>query len=178
MKNNLSVFQKSPYRKRCIIENIKYYCRCLKYAWQRATRGYSDLDLWNLNIFYLNLFTNSLIDFKENLHGAPNDLYDGGEENPIKKWEDFLIEMARHFYNANPDNKVFDNDYEIYVHNYYMEVERDESDYCGLINDKDEERKSILEKYFNKEKELQSNRQAELEKGLDMLKERFYDLWD
>ena len=103
MKNNLSVFQKSPYRKRCIIENIKYYCRCLKYAWQRATRGYSDLDLWNLDTFYLNLFTNSLIDFKENLHGAPSEFFDEEAENQIQKWEEYLEEMIQHFNNAKID---------------------------------------------------------------------------
>lgn len=140
MKNldiNLNVFDCAPYKKRYIFSHLKYFLKNIKYAWQRATKGYCDRDLWNLDIFYLNLFINTLTNFKKNLHGAPSEFFDKEKENQVERWENYLKEMIEHFKNAQYD-----------------------------FNGPDGEGRSV--DFLNQE----------LKKGLDMMYEVFYELWD
>lgn len=75
----------------------------LKYAWQRAIRGYCDRDIWNLDIFYSDLFYQTL----NKLADDTND-YPGIEpwETP-EKWEEYLREMASLFKSCEKD-EAFD----------------------------------------------------------------------
>lgn len=80
------------------IRNIRRFFRSFKYAYQRATRGYSDMDLWDLDYFYLTLFYTSLKDFRLHFTGYPGDMKDEHE------WEDYLQKMEEYFYNADEMN--------------------------------------------------------------------------
>lgn len=178
MKNKLSVFQKSPYRKRCIIENIKYYCGCLRYAWQRATKGYCYRDIWDLDHFYTQLFIDSITYFKNNLHGAPSDLYDEKNDS-IEKWENYLDEMVLHFYNSLEENEVQKNEFEEEYHRLNpFEIIKNDQGFYSLKENHEAEAIKIREKWLERDKEIYDWRASELNKGLDMLKERFHDLWD
>ena len=62
--------------------------------------------------FYTQLFIDSIREFKKNLHGAPQEFFDNDAENQIERWENYLEEMAQHFYNSLEENEVQKNEYE------------------------------------------------------------------
>ena len=138
-------------------KNIKLFFRQFKYAWQRITRGFCDADIWNLKRYYENLFHATLTHFANNLHSAPNNFYD--EELSVGPWQDYLREMARHFYNADMTNDVLENEYKE----------------AHWLNPDNEE---LSKQYFSREHEIAEWCNEELKKGLDMLQEVFEDLWD
>lgn len=88
-----------------------YWCRAIKYGWQRATRGFSDLDCWDLDQYYTQLFIDSLSYFKEHLHSCPADLYDE-ETDSHEKWQKYLEDMICYFYNSLEENEAFPSNFE------------------------------------------------------------------
>ena len=52
--------------------NIKNIPRVVKYAWARATKGYCEADLWDLDTTYLDYILSTLIDFRNNTCSYPN----------------------------------------------------------------------------------------------------------
>ena len=176
-RNKLNVFQKSPYKWWHFWDRIKFHKRDLKFAWQRVTRGYCDADAWDLDHFYLQLFVDSLTTFKENLHGAPSDLFNSeteDENKQIQPWVDYLERMIRYFSEAIEENHAFENPYkEEYMKNL-------ESVNFWEFNNKHltEEYKELREKYYDVEEENAKKRKLSLHKGFEMMLERFHDLWD
>lgn len=88
-----------------------YWCRAIKNAWQRATKGFCDKDIWNLDQYYTQLFIDSLSYFKEHLHSCPVDLYDE-EIDSDEKWQKYLEHMICYFYNSLEENKAFPSNFE------------------------------------------------------------------
>ena len=78
--------------------NIKLFIRSIKYAFQRATKGYCDTDVWDLDKFYLHLLQSSLTELKDISHGYPKDCISPEE------WKDCLNEIIQCFPNADFDN--------------------------------------------------------------------------
>ena len=89
----------------------RYWCRAIKYGLQRATRGFSDKDTWDLDQYYTQLFIDSLSYFKEHLHSCPADLYDE-ETDSDEKWQKYLEHMIYYFYNSLEENKAFPSNFE------------------------------------------------------------------
>lgn len=178
VKSPLSVFTRAPCRWWHFGMRIKWFCRSLKYGWQRTTKGYCDSDLWNLDHFYSWLFVHSLKDFKRNLHGAPDRFFDRGADNEIARWEDYIDKMISHFWGSiegnieNEYSEAFSNLpwFDLEETKFLSKEEREKED--------DKWKKEIRESYFNREKELSEWRKAEREKALMMLNEVFDDLWD
>lgn len=135
--------------------NIQNFFRNIQRAWERITKGFSYYDTFDLDDFYTKLFINSLIYFRENLHSAPYDFFDSEKENQIERWENYLDEIIEHFSNSLEENSEGLNPYN--------------------FDDKDD---LNHDKWFEKEMELAKWRADELNKGLDMLKEHFQNLWD
>lgn len=177
MKSKLSVFTPAPYGKWQIHKKIIWFFRSLKCAWQRATKGYCYRDTWDLDHFYTQLFIDSITSFKHNLHGAPSDLYDEKNDS-IKKWEEYLDEMVKHFYNSLEENEVQKNEYEQEYHRLNpLEIEDRDGVYY-MKEATSPEAKEAREKWYKREQEIIQWRKSELNKGFKMLKERFWDLWD
>jgi|LSQX01.2.fsa_nt_gb hypothetical protein len=65
------------------LRHIRYE---LKYAWQRAWRGYDDSMVFDMNDTFIELYREILKDFKENLHGYPGTMTE-------EEWNDILDEM-------------------------------------------------------------------------------------
>lgn len=178
MKSKLSVFTPAPYGKWQIHKKIIWFFRSLKCAWQRATKGYCYRDIWDLDHFYTQLFIDSITSFKHNLHGAPSDLYDEKNDS-IEKWENYLDEMVLHFYNSLEENEVQKNEFEEeYRRLNPFEIIKNNQGFYTLKENHETEAIKIKEKWFEREKEISDWRASELNKGLDMLKERFQSLWD
>lgn len=170
MKNRLNVFRFNCHdwkRPRNWIPNCKQFFRNCKYAYQRVTKGYCEYDLWDLDRFYSELFVNSIHDFKQNLHGAPVEFFDG-EKDSNQPWIDYLTEMENHFYNSIEDNEVYINEYDCIL---------DEGLFQNIENE-DPKKKELKEKWIQREYEIWDLRKKELNAGLTMLKEVFGDLWD
>lgn len=141
---------------RHIFTNIRQFFRNIRYAWQRATRGYCDFDLYDLEHFYSQLFVDSLDDFTKNLHGAPLEFYDEAHDS-TQPWRDYIQEMRQHFYNSIEENLVQTNEIE-YDHSSHNE--------------------EVRAKWVAREKEIQAWRDAEFAKGTQMLTKVYYNLWD
>ena len=88
-----SVFQKGLCRG---FHKISQFFRSLKWAYQRATRGYADCDVWSIDIWFLSIIPNMLRD----LEGFGNSYPIG--KTPIE-WRATLREMARCFENAGKE---------------------------------------------------------------------------
>lgn len=155
-----------------------YWCRAIKYGWQRATRGFSDKDCWDLSHFYLDVLSGSLKHFAKHSTGCPHNYYDSSKPGDEGwKWREYLNEMADCFDEAHEDRCSWVNHYEDeYFENFRMNFEKTPDGYYKL---KDEEiNKELHEKYCESEKRRTAWRKAELEAGLNMLKEVFWNLWD
>ena len=178
-ERKLTVFSRAPYGRWDIYHHVLWFFRSLYCAWERATKGYCYRDLWSLNWFYTQLFIDSIREFKKDLHGAPQEFFDDDKENQIERWENYLEEMAQHFYNSLEENEVQKNEYKEEIHRLnLLKIERGEDGFSRSITSTSPDAVAIREKWFEREKELSSWREEELNKGLEMLKENFGGLWD
>lgn len=94
----VNVFTYFPYAKRYYILNPWFFVRqCwrnLKAAWQRATKGYADRDVWSLDDYLLALMPRMLDRLRETSHGYCATM--GSEE----EWFRYLNEVSTHLRNA------------------------------------------------------------------------------
>lgn len=81
---NNSIF----YRVRCFVEN---FFRGIKYRRQRARRGYSDRDLWDINYYLAEIIPPMMRHLKENGSGTPTRL------KSREEWEEILEDIAKGF---------------------------------------------------------------------------------
>lgn len=63
------------------IRGIEELCFKIKYWWQRRTRGYDDLEVWNPYIYIARFAIPRLKAYRKNLHGHPVNL------NSMEEWE-------------------------------------------------------------------------------------------
>lgn len=84
-------------------ENIKLFFRQFKWAWQRATRGFADWDIWNLDSSILNYLSGTLKQLSEIACGWP-----GNKQFPkYEDWTSFLKEMSEKFAAADESNDYY-----------------------------------------------------------------------
>lgn len=79
---------------------ISDFFRNIKYAWQRATKGYSDKDLQCFDVYLTQLLSNAITEFSYSSIGTPTGM-------DRHQWEEEMIKMARLFADAHPYNKDF-----------------------------------------------------------------------
>ena len=164
--NNRNVFKLYPHnwkRPSNWWDNIKDFFRGFKYAYQRATKGYCDYDLFSISDWFLEMFPNMLKEFSDGTYSYPWDM----EE---KEWRKYLVEMREHFLNACKEYE----DSSPEARKEYDELYKDFP--LELYNTKEREEK--VKKYYKKVKEYDDYKQEELKKGMDMFQKRFWDLWD
>lgn len=124
--------------------------RHIKSLYQRAKRGYSDSDLFNLDEYILELFPRMLRDFSKQTRRYP------GVFNSMEEWRDTLEQMAQHFerasasYQEDKENKLKQEyrTYKINLKDYLMRLGR-----------------------------IHWKRDESLQKGLELLSEHFHRLW-
>ena len=171
-KLNVLTYGFFPWRLCTLWHNFRQIGRNLRYVLQRATKGYCDQDLWNLDYFYSQLFVNTLTDFPKQLHGAPSKFYDE-ESDSISRWIDYINEMRDHFYNSIEENEVQKNEIE---YNPSFEIDRE----TGELRNTDTslQNEEARAKWLAREQEIQAWRDAELAKGMQMLEKVYHNLWD
>ena len=128
---------------------VKELSSSLKWKVQRFKRGYADVDVWDFESWFLDIIPKMLTQLKKQLHGCPINM-------EFEDWENYLQEMINHLEVASTIEDIDD---------YYPE------NYKYLS---ESERNSLREKSIEHVKYCEE----ELHKGLKMLEERFFDLWD
>lgn len=77
------------HKPRCWLKNISQFFRNLKYAKQRATRGYSDPDIWNLDDYISQVIANTAEHLSNNFTGYPPEITE-------EIWKQELHEISEH----------------------------------------------------------------------------------
>lgn len=179
-KNNLNVFTygylpiKFPQN---WWKNIKQFFRNIKYAFQRATKGYSDYDRWSIDIYLAYLLPAMLLDMKENTVGYPAL---EGLSSP-EEWDKILEEMAEHFHNtlcwdeSIPINKQIMEAYDK-MDAHILTPEKIFSEDCEY-DDKEAYRQD-QKIWLELENKGSQFREDEKNLACDMLKTWFFNLWD
>ena len=166
--NKLNVFEKPEYKMR-FWEYIPWFFRAIKYAWQRATKGYCDKDTWNLDRYYTQLFIDTLTFFRDNCHGYPSTYFYQNKDG-YQTWIDTLNELINHFSNSLEEDD----------HDYIDEniPDFDIENWIDKIQNYDERAKQLQQEWLRKELKKDEKRKKELEEGMDLLKKVFFNLWD
>lgn len=173
-KNPLNILTLSPgYSWKypsCWVKNIKFEIKKFKFAWQRITKGYSDWDLWDLDIFYQYLFNHSINEFADKTWGWP-----GTKEFPeFEDWQKYLKDMASLFKESIEGEESIKNEY---WDEYYKKILDDPNYFKNINKEKNSKEKALQEKYFAREEDIYQYREDCLNKALDMLKHIFGHLW-
>ena len=150
-------------------DNIELFFRHFKWAYQRATKGFCDMDVWDLDGAILNYLAGTIEQLADVHCGYPGD-----ERFPTpESWERFLRELANDFYRANEWNDYYD-------HPAYDAWEKtlDDKSICderGRVIDHNSDLSTAMVK---EQMELNEIRQKDVEIGLEKLKDVLFNLWD
>lgn len=155
----ISVFDEEPLRWAIFEEkNIKkqkktckkIYRQQMKYARQRAERGFSDEDLWNIDDWFLTLIPEMLEKYKKKRHGSPSCLgkeYTNDEgflvnDTCHEEWDKILDEMIHLFRECREKTCSRKNPYE----DEYSKASEEFTEKYGLLGKKlrtEEEKREI-----------------------------------
>lgn len=117
--NRLNVFKDCFYKHpRFWLRNIKMFFRCIKWSYQRITRGYCDADLYSFDFYHTELITQALATFVDNHMSTALYLKDGTKIENDEEWVQYIMEIVKHFKTAQefadycewPYNKQDDED--------------------------------------------------------------------
>lgn len=144
----------------------------IKWAKQRIDRGYSDYDAYDLDLYLTSLLRDSLRTLAKNTHSYPEGMtYD--------EWISYL-NLAADLLDRSVD-RSFDtcqyylNEYEDAYTNYLSQCRIEDGQF---IFPKGEELEEVRKKYLARENAIAEARRSDRNKALDMIKERWDDLWD
>ena len=162
--NRLNVFN-NPYYKWYYPsgwwKNIKMFFRSFKWGYQRITKGFANCDTYDLDAYYLDIFTNTLRYLADNHWGYP-----GNDEFPDdESWTKYLKDMAQKFYNANETNEA------------YPTPEADKWWEWLKANDNNKDN-PYAKSMFDEANEIDKQRDKEMHEGIKMLDHVFWNLWD
>lgn len=175
MRNN-SCFTKYPGRWWEVWSALKWYVGNLKCAWQRAVRGYSDRDTWNLDEFYAKVFSGSLRSLAEIAHGCPDSFYDK-ENDSIEAWTEYLNDIAEAF-EAYTNRKDAGNPYEDEYYAVLTKMEKEFGMPEALVKDVPEEYRELKEHYYEWARKHEHKVEENIGVAFEMLSKVFSSLWD
>lgn len=181
-KDNLNIFRFGYIKTLSffsIRENIKQFFANIKYAYQRAKRGYADCDIWNMDIYLGELISNMLVQLAKTHHGVPF----GMEEN---EWCTTIIEMAEHFHNTLEDDSIpiWKEEKEAlkkvssHIIKHSFKENPDKTIDLGLIYDNKELYEEDRRKWLEACKRATEFMVSEKDIAFDMMKKYFYILGD
>ena len=173
--NNLNIL-KYGYTKN-IFSNIKQFFRNLKYAYQRATKGYCDADIWNLDDHYLQYLDVTLQALAEIAHGYPSHMFP-----TMQDWRNYIKEIAQHFYNAREESetenkktvdRLYDN-----ILKYRQENNIPTNQISLLGKYRTDEEKQLVDEWLEADSEYFKFREHEMHTAFNMMRSVFFHLWD
>lgn len=160
----LNVFKHGYWTWRRPFENIRQFFRNIQYAWQRATKGYCDADLWNLDGFYGQLLINSLTEFNKKRHGYPGTITD-------EEWDKILNEIIHHLKEGMPDSHE-----NCYWDELSLGLEDQGTGIYTPVSDEKYEKLRTL--WMQEETRITELEAEEAKKGLELLGKWWHHLWD
>lgn len=180
MKNELNVFTNGylPWYPRNWWSNIRYFFRTFKWAWQRATKGYSDQDTWDLDMYFSNLMIASLSQFRSEVQGFPAYMDSIEEWYAILDKIIFLLKQSAEMEPLEEKNELAEW-YEEYLdtkHLNFEEVADGKAVRISLI-EADEETDAKRTQYFKREEELYNLRVQKRKEAFELMAEYFGNLW-
>ena len=151
--------------------NIRSFFRRFKWAWQRATRGFADCDIWDLDSSLLNYLSGTLKYLAENHWGWPGDKRFPRDED----WTEFLQDMSQKFYQANESNEFYptpkaDEWWDCLTKRFKESSPKDYNEDEQLIELKD----LMLEE----DRENSLKRERDFAEAWSAIGEAFWNLWD
>ena len=157
MQSKITLLERSSYPWYRLDKKFIYFVGKIKSIWERITKGYCYEDVWNLKDFYLEIFIHSLRDLAENHNSYPSDM-------TPDSWSAYLNEMANHFEHSKEELSS-SNPFT------YSTLKQE------LLNN-NEELSNALTSWKDFEQKQMAWRKSEFKKAMQMLEERFDDLWD
>lgn len=150
------------------IRNARMFFRQFKWAYQRVTRGYSDPDWYDADVYISRLFTQILRKLADEGMGYP-----GTEEFPTpESWKDYLYKIIYYFNYSLQDN--LPNEYE----DAWLKTWEDkpiEEQFNGKHTPEEQE---IINKFLDKELDNDKKKIEARKKAWAMLDPIFERLWD
>ena len=105
----LNVFTFGYWPARNVFHNIKQFFRNIRYGWQRATKGYCDWDIWDLDQYHLVLLEKALTAFRKNNNGHPIDLTEEAWDKVLDRMI-YCYHMANEYlYNTDEYNEFYES---------------------------------------------------------------------
>lgn len=170
MMNNNNVFTFGYYNKRAIWHNIKHFFKTIKWAWQRATKGYCDFDRWDIEAHLRKTLLGELREYKEHLNGYP------GYMTSMAEWEEVIDDLLYHLTLCNED--AYNNRYaEEYHKSTFSTLKLNDGNFV-YYNDPDENAQMIRKKFFEREKEIGAAIVEHRKAFYELLGKYISDLWD
>lgn len=156
-------FRSSPYLKRYVFKNIKWYLYEIKYAWQRMLYGYSYSDVVDADYWLVSTMANVLEDLKNTTNGYP------ATEESFESWKEKLGYIVFCLREADSDTCSKNQPYFDFL---------DDKDYVKLSEDEKSKYDIEKKKWFDREGAIDSYRNDMALIALDLIKENFGKLWD
>lgn len=172
MKANNSLWQNPSFPFRAWHRYIPWFFRNLKYAYQRACRGYSDCDVWNLDSYLATLIAESLISLADDTVGYPISM------SSPEAWDETLRNVAKHFSNyVNSSDEESTNAFLAYLNVKKELVERHPQateEELMMVSPALRAVKDLWIKTYKKEAQADSEN---IRDGLKKLADIFQNLW-
>ena len=156
-------FRHSPYLKRYVFKNIKWYLYEIKYAWQRMLYGYSYSDVVDVDYWFVSTMANVLEDLKNTTNGYPI------TEESFESWKEKLGYIVFCLREANSDTCSKKQPYFDFI---------DDKDYVKLSEDEKSKYDIEKKKWFDREGAIDSYRNDMAMIALDLIKENYGKLWN
>jgi len=133
-------------------DTIGFMFKKIKYFIQRGKRGYSDRDLWDFRDYLCEIIPKGVRRYKKGM-GCPANLWDKeAKNNECHKWGETVEEIAQGF-----------------------EAVKEMVDFRGCNYEKRLENGAYIFEYDKERAKLLTQK---FEKGMDLFKKYFMDLWD
>ena len=155
-------FSRPPYRFWYIHKIIRWYFYEIKYGWQRMMYGYCDMDSWDIDHWFLNTVPNMLQLLREKQWGHPANM-------TSEEWNKILDEMI--FYLREADEEQCSRQEPSF--DWKSETERN-----AMTKDEEIQYNILRSNWFEESNKIAKYRDEMKDKGLEMFKEYFWNLWD
>ena len=160
---------------------LKDFILSVKWSYQRATRGYADIDWFELYDWMISVLSSMFDEYAEYHCGYPGEQAGFTDE----QWTAYLRDIATHMRNASEDQQIQKNEYEADFDRISKErsagVRRYTDDKGFIVHEfppATDKQKETIEKYFARLKEIDDWRLSEAQTALKMIGDQFFSLWD
>ena len=143
--------------------NIRNFFRNIKWAWQRATKGYCDWDRWDLDQYYLNVLRLSIREFAEKVHGWPDREFETFED-----WQNYLYDIANKLDEACLDSDDVNKFYKDFIHLIMEEPDKRHTP----------EGEELMQNYYDEELRIHLYQQNLIDEALAAIGKYIHHLWD